>query len=297
MSHFGIGALQLALSRGDNLSVVIEEVRKAKQRFPWLDMIVLPELCAFGPAIDQAQTLPGDAERQFAAVARDLGIWLISGSLYERSGEQVFNTASAIDPSGEIVARQRKIYPFQPYERNIARGDRPVAFDVPGVGRFGIAICYDIWFPEVARTLAWSGVEVLLNPVMTNTIDRDVELAMVRATAAQNQLYVISVNVGGDLGVGHSIVAGPGGEIVHQAGPWREIIAHDIDIDHVRRCRARGWQGLGQVLKSFRDGPQSFEVYERGPQASPSLQALGPIELPTSENMNGAVLPSNSEGM
>lgn len=297
MSHFGIGALQLALSRGDNLLVVIEEVRKAKQRFPWVDMIVLPELCAFGPAIDMAQSLPGEAENLFAATARELGIWLVNGSLYERSEEKVFNTASAINPAGEVVARQRKIYPFRPYEKNVATGERPVAFDVPGVGRFGIAICYDIWFPEVARTLAWSGVEVILNTVMTNTIDRDAELAMVRATAAQNQLYVVSVNAGGDLGVGQSMVAGPGGEVIHQGGRWREVIAVDLDIDHVRRCRARGWQGLGQVLKSFRDGPQSFEVYEHGPKASPSLQALGPIELPTSDNNNGAAVPPNSEGM
>lgn len=297
MSHLGIGALQLALSRGDNLSVVIEEVRKAKQRFPWLDMIVLPELCAFGPSLDLAQPLPGDAENLFAATAAELGVWLVTGSLYERSEGKIFNTASAISPAGEVVARQRKIYPFRPYEKHVATGDGPVAFDVPGVGRFGIAICYDIWFPEVARTMAWSGVEVILNTVMTNTIDREAELAMVRATAAQNQLYVVSVNAGGDLGVGQSLVAGPGGEVIHLGGQWREIIALDLDLDHVRRCRARGWQGLGQVLKSFRDGPQRFDVYERGPNASPSLQALGPIELPTSDNNNGAPVPPNSEGM
>lgn len=296
MSHFGIGALQLALARGDNLSVVIEEIRRAKRRFPWLGMILLPELCSFGPSLDDAQSLPGGTESLFAQTARDLGIWLVNGSLYERNDGRTFNTASVINPAGDIVLRQRKIYPFRPYEKDVAAGDRPVTFDVPGVGRFGIAICYDIWFPEVARTLAWSGVEVILNPVMTNTIDRDVELAMVRATAAQNQAYVVSLNVSGDLGVGQSLVAGPGGEIIHQAGSSREIIAVDLDLDHVRRCRERGWQGLGQVLKSFRDGPQSFEVYERGPQASPSLQALGPIELPTSDDSVAAAVRPNNEG-
>jgi predicted amidohydrolase len=81
----------------------------------------------------------------------------------------------------------------------------PVVFDVPGAGKIGIAICYDVWFPEASRTLAAMGAEVILVPTMTNTIDRDVELSIARSTAAINQCIVVDVNVGGEQGFGRSV--------------------------------------------------------------------------------------------
>lgn len=282
MTHFAIAGLQLALPRGDNLDRIAEEIRLVRRRFGWVDMVVLGELSCFGPATAHAQPLPGPAEDAFAAMAREHGLWLVNGSLFERDGDAIYNTTSVFAPDGSIAARHRKIYPFYPYEQGVTGGSEPTVFDVPGVGRFGLAICYDIWFPEVVRSLIWRGAEVILNPVMTNTIDRDVELSIVRAAAATNQAYVVSVNVAGDLGYGRSCVAGPGGEMIHEAGQGREVIAVDLDLDHVRRCRERGWHGLGQPLKSLRDGPQHFEAYDHGPAASPALQALGPLVQPMS---------------
>lgn len=282
MTNFAIAGLQLDLPRGDNLARIAEEVSMVRRRFRWVDMVVLGELSCFGPATAHAQPLPGPAEDAFATMARDNGLWLVNGSLFERDGDTVYNTTSVFAPDGSVVARHRKIYPFYPYEVGVTGGIEPTIFDVPGVGRFGLAICYDIWFPEMVRTLAWRGAEIIINPVMTNTIDREIELSIVRAAAATNQAYVVSVNVAGDLGYGRSCVAGPGGEIIYQAGTGREIVAVDLDLAHVRRCRERGWHGLGQPLKSFRDGPQAFEAYERGPAASSALQELGPLAQPGS---------------
>ena len=72
-----------------------------------------------------------------------------------------------------------------------------MVFDVPSVGRFGVSNCYDMWFPETTRTLAAMGAEVILHPSMTNTIDRDVELAIARTNAAINQCYFFDINVAG----------------------------------------------------------------------------------------------------
>ncbi len=136
----------------------------------------------------------------------------VPGSLYERAGDKIYNTAPVIDPAGQVVARHRKIYPFTPYENGVASGDRATVFDVPGVGRFGVSICYDMWFPETSRALAWMGAEVILHPSLTNTIDRDVEISIARASAATNQCYFVDLNCAGNLGYGRSSVFGPGGE-------------------------------------------------------------------------------------
>src|SRR5947208_2605939 len=81
--------------------------------------------------------------------------------------------------------------------------------NVPEVGRVGLSICYDMGFPETSRTLAAMGAEVILHPTMTDTIDREVELTVARATAAMNQCYFFDINGVGGGGVGRSIIVGP----------------------------------------------------------------------------------------
>ena len=131
--------------------------------------------------------------------------------------DKLYNTASVFNPDGEVVGRYRKMFPWCPYEKAVTPGEEFLVFDVPGVGRFGLSICYDQWFPETSRSLAWMGAEVILCPTMTATIDRDLELTMARANAITNQCYLFNVNVAGALGNGRSIIVGPDGCIIHQA--------------------------------------------------------------------------------
>ena len=268
-TRFGIAGLQTAFSPGDNIAQLCAEISAVAKRFPWVRMILAGELCGFGANADFAQCMPGDAEAQLCKVAAEHGLWVIPGSLYERRDGVVHNTTPVIDPAGNVVARYRKIFPFLPYERNIEPGSEFVVFDVPGVGRFGVSICYDMWFPETTRSLCSLGAEVILHPTMTNTIDRDVEICIARASAVSNQCYFVDVNVAGNLGVGRSVICGPGGEVVYQAGSGREVIAFEVDFGHVRRCRERGWQNLGQPLKSFRDHRVVFPAYGAARADSP----------------------------
>jgi deaminated glutathione amidase len=281
LRKIGIAGLQLDLDKGPNLDRIAGEVRAAKSRLPWLDMVVLSELAAYGPSTQFAEPEDGPAERFFRDLARETNIWLVPGSLFTRVGGNIFNTTPVIAPSGEIVARYNKMFPFVPYEQGVTGGNSFCTFDVPGAGRFGLSICYDIWFGETTRTLVWQGAEILINPSLTNTIDRDVELAIARAAAATNQCYVFNVNGAGRQGFGRSIVCGPGGEVLHQAGSGREIMAFEIDLDAVTQVRERGWNGLGQPLKSFRDSETVFPPYARGAR-SPTLDALGPLAVPKS---------------
>ena len=121
---------------------------------------------------------------------------------------------------------------------------------------------------------------MLLHPVLTGTTDRDAELAIARATAAQFQCYVFDVNGLGSGGVGKSCVVDPSAHVLHQAAGQEDIFPIEIDLDQVRRQRESGMKGLGQVLKSFRDREVDFPVYDRSSGADAFLNTLGPLEMP-----------------
>lgn len=279
MSHFSIAGMQLSLPCGDNLAAIGQEIIKTKKRFPWLNMIVLSELCTYGPEKKYAEKFPSKAENFYCALAKQLNLWIIPGSDYEKLGEEIFNTTSVINNKGEVIERYRKIYPFLPYESGVSSGSDIVVFDVPQ-GRIGIAICYDLWFPEIARSLVCSGAEVLIYPTLTGTIDREIELTMAQSTAAMNQCYVLAVNGVGDYGNGKSIMVAPDGAVVYQAGINHEVFPIEIDFSLVRRNRERGLHGLGQPLKSFRDNLFTFSLGDKEQRLASKLKDLGPLDIP-----------------
>jgi predicted amidohydrolase len=279
MTTFAIAGLQLEAANGDNVDSMLAEIDSAARRFPWLNMVVLSELNAFGGDRTAAEPMPGPTEDRFCEAAKRHGIWVIPGSMFESVGERIYNTTPVISPQGEVISRYRKQFPWTPYEAGVTPGDQFSVFDIPGVGRFGISICYDMWFPETIRAMAWMGAEVILHPSLTSSIDRDVETAMVRSHAAVNQCYFFDVNLAGPLGVGQSCIAGPGGEVIYQAGKGREIIPLKLDLDYLREVRKNGWQNLGQPLKSFRDSHVQFPQYTQG-YDSEALRQLGELRMP-----------------
>ncbi len=115
---------------------------------------------------------------------------------------------------------------------------------------------------------------------MTGTTDRDAELAIARATAAQFQCYVIDVNGLGAGGVGRSCVIDPTSLILHQSQGQEDMFPIEVDLSMVRRQRETGMKGLGQVLKSFRDREVEFSVYDRTSGVDGFLNTLGPLEVP-----------------
>src|SRR5699024_3091120 len=132
---------------------------------PRTRMVIYPELHLCGTtdaAEDETQQLQGMAQAlddsrgtALAELAAELNVWLLPGSVCERGEDgELYNTSMAYSPQGQLIASYRKIFPWQPFEPYDA-GDQFVVFDVPEIGRIGMAICYDLWFPEVARNLAW----------------------------------------------------------------------------------------------------------------------------------------------
>ncbi len=280
MKPLSIAAIQLNLARKDNYTLLESKAREAVYRFPWLEMLVFSELAVGGAGASNATFFLSEYLDKLKELAKELDIWLIPGSFYEETEEGTFNTTPVIDNKGDLVTKCRKLYPFLPYETGVAAGNEVCVFEIPGSGKVGIHICYDLWFPETSRALALKGSEVILHPSLTDTCDRDVERAMVKATAAQQQCYYIDVNAGGEQGVGLSLIAGPDGEILHDALAGEEFMLVEVDFDRVRRCRKRGLKGLGQPIKSYRDDPKRHlsEVSD-----TDYLNKLGILEVPKKE--------------
>ncbi|MDZ7694610.1 MAG: carbon-nitrogen hydrolase family protein [Balneolaceae bacterium] len=247
--------------------------------YPWVEMVVFSELCAFGPLTHTAQEIPGPFDLEMQKMAKKHGVWLLPGSMFEKRGDEIYNTATVYNPEGEVVARYSKMFPFYPYEGGVTPGKEFCVFDVPDVGKFGVSICYDMWFPETTRTLAVMGAEVILHPSLTGTIDRDIELALARASAATNQCYFIDINGLESGGSGRSIICGPDGGVIYQAGTIEELIPLEFNMEKVKRSRELGLLRLGQPLKSFRDHIGDFTIYQNGTKHS-YLDSLGPLKKP-----------------
>jgi len=283
MTPFAIAGVQMYVNAlQPNVDGMIQRLDILMARFPWTQMVLFSELAPFGPLDQYALPPQNDALEKFQAAALKHHVWLIPGSMFITDPEdgRIYNTSVVINPQGEIIRRYAKMFPFRPYESGIAAGTDFCVFDVPEVGRFGLSICYDMWFPETTRQLTSQGVEVLLHPVLTGTTDRDAELAIARATAAQFQCYVIDVNGLGAGGVGKSCVVDPTSMVLHQSAGQEDMFPIEVDLDMVRRQRETGMKGLGQVLKSFRDRSVDFSVYDRASGTDEFLKTLGPLAIP-----------------
>ncbi|MEZ5778061.1 MAG: carbon-nitrogen hydrolase family protein [Paracoccaceae bacterium] len=281
MTPFAIAGIQMHVAAlQSNADAMLHRLDILMARFPWTQMVLFSELAPYGPLPRYAQPFENEALDGFRHAARKHHVWLIPGSMFEKTEDgHIFNTSVVINPEGEIVSRYRKMFPFRPYEVEVTAGTEFCIFDVPGVGRFGLSICYDIWFPETTRQLTAAGVEVLLHPVLTGTTDRDIELSIARATAAQFQCYVIDVNGLGAGGNGRSCIVDPRATVLYQSGTEEDMFPVEIDLSLVRRQREIGIRGLGQVLKSFRDRSAEFTVYDRASGADAYLKTLGPLEM------------------
>lgn len=238
-------------------------LRASLKRFPETRLVVYPELhlCPVSLGFEaQAEPLDGPRVTRLCALAAELRVWLVPGSMYERGDDgQVYNTTAVISPEGALVASYRKCFPWRPLER-VTPGRDFTVLDLDGVGRIGLSICYDLWFPEVARQLAWMGAEVIVQPNLTSTSDRPQELILARAGAIANQVFVLNVNASVPTGVGRSVIVGPEGELIYEAGESELAITEVLDLDQVTKVRRYGTAGLNRVWSQFASGDHDLPL-------------------------------------
>ena len=269
MRALSIAALQTAPVFGDpeaTLSRLAERLPRVRGISAHAQLVVLPELylAAVPQLLDEgagytesvAVELPGPLTDRLGELAQDAGVWLVAGSVYERTASGlIHNTVPVLSPDGELVATYRKVFPWQPHE-STEPGNEFVTFDVPGAGRVGLAICYDGSFPETFRQLAWLGAEVVIQPALTTTADREAELVMARANAIANQLYVVNLNAAQPAALGRSLIVDPEGLVRLRAGEGEELLTDVLDLDAVTRVREYGTGGVSRMWEQIiRTGP------------------------------------------
>lgn len=268
-----VGIIQRACeeSTQQNKTGLCEAIRKAAQQ--GAELVVLQELhnslyfCQTEDTtlFDLAEPIPGPSTELYGQLAKELGIVIVT-SLFERRAPGLYhNTAVVLEKDGSIAGRYRKMHiPDDPayYEKfYFTPGDLGFHPIQTSVGRLGVQVCWDQWYPEGARLMALQGAELLIYPTAigyesSDTPEeqqrqREAWMTVQRGHAVANGIPVIAVNrtghepdpSGQTNGIqfwGSSFVAGPQGEILYQA-PEHEDIVQVIDIDMKRSENVRRW--------------------------------------------------------
>jgi len=222
-------------------------------------VIVLPEKwTAMGPDEDlraAAETLEGPAIGWARAIARELGVDLIAGSIVERveGREKLANTSVHVDPDGELRAVYRKLHMFdvdvggRSYRESDLEepGDEIVLSQTAEGLELGLSICYDLRFPELYRILAVRGARAFPLPAaFTLATTRDHWETLIRARAIENQAFVIAANqigshAGGSRSGGRSMIVDPWGLVLAQAPDGEGHIVAELDLERQREIRER----------------------------------------------------------
>lgn len=257
------------------------------------ELVVLPELHA-GPyfcqtedpsGFDRAEPIPGPSTEWLGAVARELGVVIVA-SVFERRAPGLYhNTAVVLERDGSVAGRYRKMHiPDDPgyYEKfYFTPGDLGFEPIATSVGRLGVLVCWDQWYPEAARLMALAGAELLVYPTAIGWDPRDPEeersrqldawFTVQRGHAVANGLPLLAVNrVGWEpspaedgTGIrfwGSTFAAGPQGEVLARAGEGEEVVVVELDrrrSEEVRRIwpflRDRRIEAYGDLSRRFRD--------------------------------------------
>ena len=185
-----------------------------------------------------------------SALANELGIYIVGGTVPEIADGKLYNTCFVFDREGRQIARHRKIHLFDSDSVNIheshtfSPGSEITVFDTE-CGKMGCAVCFDLRFAELFRAMAMRGAKLVFLPAQfsTSTGPNSWEL-LIRSRASDNQLFVVGAEAACYKGFnyecwGHSMVADPCGSKIAECDETEQVLYVDIDLDKVENARAQ----------------------------------------------------------
>ena len=239
-------AIQFNISVGNidtNLSKARAALRRVADRKAQL--AVLPEMWSCGYDYKHLSELAGTTPQVLETIktdCRDLGLVCV-GSLPELHEGTIYNTAYVID-RGELIGRYRKLHLFSTMRENefLGAGDQTLVAET-SLGKLGIAICYDLRFPELFRKLALAGAEIICIPAEWPKPRQEHWKTLLRARAIENQLFVVAANCCGLQGkldfFGLSQLISPLGNVLELAGEEDVELVAGFDFEEMAKYRAQ----------------------------------------------------------
>jgi predicted amidohydrolase len=255
---FLVGAVQMLASdnKAGNLKEAKHWVRHAATEGARL--VALPEVFTWrgSKKLERqfAEPIPGPSSTAMAGLARDLGIYLLAGSILEEipGSEKAYNTSLLFDPAGECLASYRKIHLF---DVDLANGvslresdtrahGEAVAVAKTDLGSMGLTVCYDLRFPELYRALARRGADIIFVPSAFTAYTGEAHWeTLLRARAIENEVYLIAPDQFGKSAKsfethGHSMIVDPWGRVIAELPNGPGVITAEVDLDYLANVRA-----------------------------------------------------------
>jgi predicted amidohydrolase len=208
------------------------------------ELLVLPECAIPGymfesaeEALPFAEEIPGPSSEALERECGRLGLYAVCG-LLERDGDLLRNSAVLVGPEGLIGTYRKTHLPFLGVDRFVTPGDELTVYDTP-LGRIGVEICYDLRFPEVTRTLALKGADLVAHPTNFPMAAKVQTELITVARAAENRIYLLTANrVGKERSgefCGWSQIVDPFGRRLAEAGETEEaLLVADVDVEKAR---------------------------------------------------------------
>jgi len=252
---FKIGICQLSVmeDKQDNIRKAEQMIREAANNGSQL--VVLPEMfnCPYENKYFPlyAEEYPGETTDMLANVAMELGIYIVGGSIPEKDGDIIYNTSYIYNKNGRLIGKHRKMHLF---DIDVQGGIRFKESDSLGYGRdvtvvdtefcrIGVAICYDMRFPELMRLMALEGAEVIIVPAAFNMTTGPAHWDLLaRMRALDNQVYFAAASPARNLeasyhAYGHSCIVNPWGTFVNESDEKEGILYGDVDLEMVQKVR------------------------------------------------------------
>lgn len=257
-----------------NVAGITAHIRRLGER--GVRVAIFPECALTGYFEDVATSTPAEtlaeAERRVADACREASIYAILGTPH-RDGEALYNSATVIDPSGQVIERYHKVQLAEPWP---TPGDHLSVFPVDGVP-CSIIICHDERYPELVRLPVLAGARVVFYLSHESGVRQEQKLgpyrAQIQARAVENTVYVVQANApaNGDLTGSHgqSRIIAPDGNIIEEALMFEEeVIVADLDLGRATAANALKSLERGPLADWWREGLKRVRVIEEGPPPS-----------------------------